>query len=66
MFNAGNDIDYKLGLQPIEGEENEDSSRRKMYRRSRASRPTRRRARKAAASHPGYGIAGRRNRRWTW
>ena len=36
----------------------------KQYRSKRSSRSTRRRVPKAA--HPGYGIAGRRNRRWAW
>lgn len=36
----------------------------KQYRKKRSSKPRRRRVPKN--SHPGYGIAGRRNRRWTW
>jgi hypothetical protein len=36
----------------------------KQYRSKRSAKPTRRRTPKT--SHPGCGIAGRRNRRWTW
>jgi hypothetical protein len=36
----------------------------KQYRAKRTTRSPRRRVAKTA--HPGYGISGRRNRRWTW
>jgi len=36
----------------------------KQYRSKRSSRSPRRRVPKA--THPGHGIAGRRNRRWSW
>ena len=36
----------------------------KDYRAKRSAKPSRRRSPKA--SHPGHGIGGRRNRRWSW
>jgi hypothetical protein len=39
-------------------------SQGKQYRQKRSGSPKRRKAPKAA--RPGYGISGRRNRRWTW
>ncbi len=36
----------------------------KQYRTKRSAKPTRRRVPKVA--HPGHGISGRRNRRWSW
>jgi hypothetical protein len=41
-----------------------EQSAGKQYRAKRAAKPVRRKAPKA--SHPGHGIAGRRNRRWSW
>jgi hypothetical protein len=69
MFNAGNEFDYKFSSTSQHDDEDqldEYSVERKSYRRSQPSRPNRRRNRKATTSHPGYGIAGRRNRRWSW
>jgi hypothetical protein len=43
-----------------------DDAIRTQYRRGRSFRSSRRRSSKAAGSHPGFGIAGRRNRRWSW
>jgi len=39
---------------------------RKQYRRNRSLRTARRRSSRMAGSHPGLGIAGRRNHRWSW
>jgi hypothetical protein len=39
-------------------------SQRKQYRQKRSGSQKRRKA--PNASHPGCGIGGRRNRRWTW
>ena len=65
MFNSGNEFEYEVNHQ--RGEDDCEFERKKMYRRGRSSyRPTRRRSRKSSASHPGFGIAGRRNRRWNW
>jgi hypothetical protein len=36
----------------------------KQYRQKRSGKPKRRKSPKA--SHPGYGFAGRRNRKWSW
>jgi hypothetical protein len=36
----------------------------KQYRTKRSAKPSRNR--KAKAAHPGFGIAGRRNHRWSW
>jgi hypothetical protein len=65
MFNAGREFDYEQNHQ--RSEESGEPGRKKDYRRGGSSfRPTRRGHRKQTASHPGYGIAGRRNRRWAW
>ena len=67
MFNASNDFEYEQRYQVNSESNDEETTRRKNYRRGGSSfRPSRRRTRKASASHPGYGIAGRRNRRWSW
>jgi hypothetical protein len=39
---------------------------RPQVRRSRAAQPSKRRSSRVASSHPEVGIAGRRNRRWSW
>lgn len=45
----------------------QDKSSAKQYRQAkRPQRSSRRRGSKSSASHPGYGIAGRRNHRWAW
>jgi hypothetical protein len=36
----------------------------KQYRRKRSAKPKRRKMPKV--SHPGHGMGGRRNHRWTW
>jgi hypothetical protein len=41
-----------------------EQSAGKQYRSQRSSKQKRRKAPKA--SHPGHGMAGRRNRRWSW
>lgn len=65
MFNAGREFDYENTYQ--RHDEHEQLERKIDYRRGRSTfRPTRRRHRKQGPSHPGYGIAGRRNRRWSW
>jgi hypothetical protein len=65
MFNAGREFDYEFTYQTEERDQ--ESARKKDYRRGGSSfRPTRRRHRKQGPSHPGFGIAGRRNRRWSW
>ena len=60
------DLEFQYELQ---GEEiGTDSARQqsegKEYRSKRSSKLARRKAPKV--SHPGHGIGGRRNRRWTW
>lgn len=55
------DSDMRLEL---ETESVRELSGGKQYRQKRSGSPKRRRTSKA--SHPGCGIAGRRNRRWTW
>lgn len=47
-----------------EGESTRQHTEGKQYRSKRSAKTTRRKTPKAA--HPGYGIAGRRNRRWAW
>ena len=39
---------------------------RRQFRRSRSARPAKRRSSRATGTHPDVGIAGRRNRRWSW
>jgi hypothetical protein len=55
------DSDMQLEL---ETEFVRELSQGKQYRQKRSGSPKRRRAPKA--THPGHGIAGRRNRRWSW
>ncbi len=65
-MNVGRDFGYRMDSQtPEEEDEQKSLDRPKVYRRDQALR-ARRRMRKAASGHPGYGISGRRNRRWTW
>ncbi len=42
-----------------------DQSSGKQYRQKRSARTARRKAPKSA-THPGCGMGGRRNRRWSW
>jgi hypothetical protein len=61
--------EFQYELDNIDSET--DSIRRqeiaKTYRRKRSLHSTRRRKSTAAASnHPGCGMGGRRNRRWSW
>ena len=62
MFNSGNDFEYEVSYRRDSGEE--DTTRRKDYRKGRSSfRPKRRSSRKPEVA---IGLAGRRNRRWSW
>ena len=51
-------------LVELEAEFVRELSDGKQYRQKRSGTPKRRKAPKA--SHPGCGMGGRRNRRWTW
>jgi hypothetical protein len=51
----GDEVDAEAIRQQTDG---------KQYRSKRSAKPSRRRVTKVA--HPGHGIGGRRNRRWTW
>jgi hypothetical protein len=43
-----------------------DENSRKQYRRHRSLRTAKRSSSRMGSSQPGVGIAGRRNRRWSW
>jgi hypothetical protein len=58
------EIRYDSDSDELETEALRQQSEGKEYRTKRSAKPTRRRVTKAA--HPGYGIAGRRNHRWSW
>jgi hypothetical protein len=51
-------------LHELETEFVRELSDGKQYRQKRSANPKRRRVPKA--QHPGFGMAGRRNRRWSW
>jgi hypothetical protein len=51
-------------LLELESEFVREQSEAKQYRQKRSASTKRRKAPKA--SHPGYGLSGRRNHRWTW
>jgi hypothetical protein len=51
----GDEVDAEAIRQQTDG---------KQYRTKRSAKPARNR--KSKAAHPGFGIAGRRNRRWSW
>jgi hypothetical protein len=51
----GDEVDAEAIRQQTDG---------KQYRTKRSAKPSRNR--KSKPAHPGFGIAGRRNRRWSW
>ena len=56
---------YESDLQhELESEFVRELSEGKQYRQKRSGNPKRRKAPKSA--HPGHGMSGRRNHRWTW
>jgi hypothetical protein len=59
------EFQYEIDHLDLETESVRQQSSGKAYRRKRPIRGSRKRPAKTA-SHPGFGIAGRRNRRWTW
>jgi hypothetical protein len=58
------EIRYESEGDEFDAEAVRQQSDGKQYRTKRSAKPSRRRVTKT--SHPGFGIAGRRNRRWTW
>ena len=66
MQYRGHSFQYELDGFDVESESEPQQSTNKDYRRKRPMRSSRRRSSKAAGSHPGYGMAGRRNHRWAW
>lgn len=58
------EFQYELQGEELGTESARKQSEGKQYRSKRSSKPTRRKAPKA--THPGHGISGRRNRRWSW
>jgi hypothetical protein len=59
------DLQYETEHADLAAADDQERGRRKQYRRKRLVRSTRR-IPKASTSHPGPGISGRRNRRWSW
>jgi hypothetical protein len=64
MQYRGQEIRYESEGDELETEFVRQQSEGKQYRSKRSAKPTRGRTPKA--SHPGHGISGRRNRRWSW
>jgi hypothetical protein len=58
------EFQYELYGEELGTEMARQQAAAKQYRSKRSSKPPRRKAPKA--THPGHGIGGRRNRRWTW
>lgn len=58
------EIRYDSDSDELEAEALRQQNEGKQYRTKRSAKPSRRRVVKP--THPGYGIAGRRNHRWTW
>ena len=52
-------------VEVVAGAERQDASK-KQYRRHRSLRTARRSSSRMGATQPAVGIAGRRNRRWSW
>lgn len=60
------ELRYDADNDQLDAEFVRQQSAGKQYRRKRSICATRRRVSKAAGPHPGPGIGGRRNHRWTW
>jgi hypothetical protein len=58
------EIRYESEGDEFDAETVKQQNESKQYKAKRSAKPTRRRISKA--SHPGFGMSGRRNRRWTW
>jgi hypothetical protein len=58
------EIRYDSESEEFDAEQVRQQSDGKQYRAKRSAKPSRRRI--AKPNHPGFGIAGRRNRRWAW
>jgi hypothetical protein len=58
------ELQYQLDNDDLVTEAAKQQSSGKQYRARRSFKASRRRVPKA--SHPGYGVSGRRHRRWTW
>jgi hypothetical protein len=58
------EIRYDSESEEFEAEQVRQQADAKQYRTKRSAKPVRRRVSKA--QHPGFGIAGRRRRRWSW
>ena len=58
------ELQYELNSDEFETDAVRRQAAGKQYRTKRSPRALKRKTPKA--SHPGYGIAGRRNRRWAW
>jgi len=56
------EFQYEAGIEELETELDRQQSAGKQYRRKRFAKSTGRQATKG--SHPGFGISGRRKRRW--
>jgi hypothetical protein len=59
------DFRYEMDYADLAAADDQERLLRSQYRRGRSARATRRIS-KAPKSHPELGIAGRRNRRWSW
>jgi hypothetical protein len=66
MEYRGQEFQYELDHIEQEAESIRQQEQGKTYRRKRSLHSTRRRSSKTSSSHPGCGIGGRRNRRWSW
>ena len=66
MQYRGQEFLYEVDNIDLETEAVRQQSSGKVYRRKQPLRSGRRRTAKVSSSHPGFGIAGRRNHRWAW
>lgn len=64
MHYRDHEFRYDSESDELETETLRQQNEGKQYRAKRSAKPSRRRVSKT--SHPGYGIAGRRNHRWVW
>jgi hypothetical protein len=66
MQYRGHDFQLEAEVGDLETEITQQNAGGKEYRRKRSIRTPRRKTAKSVSKHPGCGIGGRRNNRWTW
>lgn len=66
MEYRGQEFQYELDHIEQDTDSIRQREQAKTYRRKRSLHTIRRRSSKSSSFHPGCGIGGRRNRRWSW